>query len=200
MADAISATRPVRVCCPFDPSIDHDKSNLDRYFFERDERWIVEAEGKRVCWFHLRRLTRKRVLEIDQAATSEKQALILAFRESVVRVDNLPMPDGTVEETWLPAWSTCDPSTVKRRVLNDEEIELFTREEIYDIGQVAWVISNLRPGMQAFCVPLDTSVHAMVATRRRLADASPAPASRDSAQPCSVSTPTPPTPPQSEQP
>jgi len=190
----------VRVCCPFDPGIDQERSNLDRYFFDRDPKHIAEAEGKRVCWFHVRRLTRKRILEIDQNATSEKHGLLLAFRESVARVDNLPMPDGSIAETWLPAWATQDTAQIKRRSLSDDELELFTREEVYDIGQVAWVISNLRPGTPAYCVPLDTSVHAMVATRRRLAGESQPPASQDSGPQCSDSTATPPTPQPNAQP
>jgi len=194
MQPSLMSVGPVRVCCPFDPAIDRDKSQLARYAYERKPDLIVEREGRRVTWFHLQRLSRKRVLEVDQVATNEKAALIAVFRDAVLQVDNMPRLDGSVDDVWLPSWRTQEPSSVTHRRLSEEELELFTREEIYDIGQAAWVISNLRPGRPIYCRPLDTSVLAMAATGYHHADESPIGASPDNESASREQTETAPTP------
>lgn len=194
MQPSLMSVGPVRVCCPFDPAIDRDRTPIAKYTYERDPAMIVERDGAQVTWFHLRRLTRKRILEIDQIATSEKVALITAFRDAVVRVDHLPMPGGDVNPCWQPAYMLRDPAEVTRRQVSDDELELFTREEVYDIGHTAWVLSNLRQGRPVYCPPLDTSVHAMAALGYHRVDASQAGASPASESASTEPTATAPTP------
>lgn len=182
MSEALFSVGPVKVCCSFDPAIDSARSNLAEYSTTRDPKYIHEAEGQRITWFHVQRMKRSRLMEIDQLATSEWQAKITAFRECVIRVDNLTLASGEVHPAWLPEHKTKgDDWGSRKRIIQEAELEHFLREEIYEVGHVALVLSNLRPGRPAFFPPLDTSAHAMAVNAYHRAVEIQAAASRDNA-------------------
>jgi hypothetical protein len=163
MTEALFSVGPVKICCPFDPSIDGERSDLVEYTTSRNPKHIVPIDGRSITWFHVRRLSRARLMEIDLAATSPKQAVVTAFREAVIRVDNLTLSNGDTTPTWVPDHLAPRDEDVpkSRRMISEQELEHFLREEIYDIGNAVLVLSNLRPGRPAFFAPLDTSARVM---------------------------------------
>lgn len=195
------STGAVRVACPFDPALDRSteeyRARINRYHVSRDPKELegLELSGHRIRWFHIRRLPRSVAAQIDATAKGQIGSQIAAFRSSVVAVEHLDKDDGGFEERWEP--ECAKPGNDLKSGLTIQELDLFTPEEMYDIGAVARGRASLRHGKQPFFPPLESSVRALAEMQiafSGLVDGSPAAASRKRGEPGASSTTTPPTP------
>lgn len=153
---------PTRVVCPFDPAIDWEKTDVARYTIERDFEKVSFLPGSKPVVYHVRRLPSSKASVLMQHAGGDDESRVykFAFAMCVLRIENYPMPDGSVVE-YTPEW--CRDLSPKADVMKDDEIDalMIPPDEIEDIGGVAYRRSFLRRGRPVFFVPPRSSVLAL---------------------------------------
>lgn len=148
-----------RVVCPFDPAIDAE-SDVIKYAELRDMDLLKVRGGETMTIFHIRRLTQSRVLTLMSQSDVEETRHAIAFMSSVVKVQNLRMPDGSTNHAWVPSWLSASGET-KSEIMKDHEMELFAIDEILDIGSVAYQRAFLRHGRPVCFLPPQSSAIAL---------------------------------------
>lgn len=190
LGEKMLSTGPVRVACSFDPALDRStEENRRKILLYEQTRHAPLLEGlvipgRRIQWFHLRRLPRSVAMEIDATAPSKKAAYINAFRMAVVKVENLIKDNGQLEEVFTPE---CTEAREPKAGLTRSEMDHFPMEEVYDIGAVVMGRASLRHGKQPYFPPLESSVNALARAQmlftNGLADENPAAASAKRGKP-----------------
>lgn len=153
---------PAKVVCPFDPAIDWQKSDVAKYTLGRDFDKLVFLPDQKPVVYHVRRLSSSKASILMQHADKDDETRVYryAFAMCVIKIENYPMPDGSIVE-YVPEW--CRGLNTKNDILKDEEIDALgiPPDEIDDIGGVAYRRSFLRRGRPVFFVPPRSSVLAL---------------------------------------
>lgn len=150
---------PFRVVCPFDPAIDKD-SDVIKYAETRDMALLASRAGETMTVFHIRRLSQSRMLTLMAQSDVEDTRHAIAFMSSVIKVENLRMPDGSVSPAWVPSWFGNEQPN-KSEMMKEHELELFALDEIIDIGSVAYQRAFLRNGRPVCFLPPQSSAIAL---------------------------------------
>lgn len=152
---------PFETVTPFDPAIDLEACNVEKYMNTRDMSSLVYLAGQQPTIFTVRRLPVSRSISIRSTAHSDAQARSLAFMAAVVRVQNI-RTDAGVMPSWEPGWKR-PGSTAQHESMTVAELDegLFAEDEIMDVGEVVLQRANLRNGRPALFPPLPSSAHAL---------------------------------------
>lgn len=145
----LNANQPFPVVLTVDPAVDTEAMGsidvLLDYVKSRDFAKIAPylKPGSKPMVFNLRRCARSQVTYI-QAATSAFDRQTRAFACCVAEIENFVTPDGAVVDKWRPA--SANPSRPDQPItLTNDELDLFSPNEIAEIGAVAETRSFLAP-------------------------------------------------------
>lgn len=89
----------LKVCSIADPAIDEEKSDLAAYEIDRDPKHLSFLDGQKPTWFFLRKLSTSQMALAQQNITTNETWFVLCL----LRVQNMPLKDGTVAELLEPA-------------------------------------------------------------------------------------------------
>lgn len=172
----------------YDPAIDLEATgalagtaNWQEFIATRDPNLLTFVEGETPVRFFTRTLTLKERRDLRHKTTVSDQCE-RAFALCVLRVENLPFPDGSRR-----SWSRQNPN---KPISDDELEELFSEDDVQHVGNVVWHHSFFARDRPRY-VPVrvtcqDAMIAAALAWRRRHAaqtKAQDAPPSDDGRQP-----------------
>lgn len=149
------------VVCIFDPAIDQDNSDINKYGVTREFSLLKFKETEKPQIYHVRRIPQSKVLNFMHHSVDVQRRL--AFMSGVVRVENLHTDDGQVID-WFPAWTH---DHTKPEIMTNDEVDQmhFPIDEIDEIGGVARNRAFLRRGRPVLYDPPDTSVQGLARLR-----------------------------------
>ncbi len=151
---ALNANKLDRLVRIWDPAIDRERSEIDRYIDTRDMKYLRFLEGQEPRVFVLRNPGSTIVMEYLMSAQHEGQRYNRAFRASCVAIERFEGEDGIVRPSWSPE-ATREADGRQRDVhavfdlWNAREIEQLEAAEIAEIGHWCWERCFLPRGIVA---------------------------------------------------